>query len=316
MGRPSSSRSSEIVRQATFAEQLVFQRLPRVLFVTQEMITVVADSQTEFLACCTAPRWPSASGEQPLRFLAERLVTVGQAGGQHRETADDADDHQHHQQFQQGEAGVGDERVRDRLIAYVGLDEAQLNAKGSSKNNVSDSVPAMGLPLPEWRGDSHFRSTVTRTSSAALLETQDLLFQAPIADIRIRAFAALLTVGAQGEDVDLAMHAGIQILVIALPGIFGQAVDITALFPVARLRVTGGLLRQRLQALFGAGIGIVVELVKIERAFHGADILLALTMRASSGRSMTRGTTIAARMPRMITTTMISMSVKPRWRML
>src|SRR5690606_13524103 len=37
-----------------------------------------------------------------------------------------------------------------------------------------------------------------------------------------------------------------------------------------------------------------------------------LVIRAWSGRSMTRGTTTAARMPRMTTTTMTSIKVKPR----
>src|SRR5690554_7702291 len=38
-----------------------------------------------------------------------------------------------------------------------------------------------------------------------------------------------------------------------------------------------------------------------------------LVVRAWSGLSMTRGTTTAARMPRMTTTTMTSIRVKPRW---
>src|SRR6056297_1174630 len=41
---------------------------------------------------------------------------------------------------------------------------------------------------------------------------------------------------------------------------------------------------------------------------------LARLIEASSIRLMTLGATIAARMPRMTTTTMISMSVKPAWR--
>ncbi len=43
---------------------------------------------------------------------------------------------------------------------------------------------------------------------------------------------------------------------------------------------------------------------------------LAFVICASSTRPMTFGATIAARIPIMITTTMISIRVNPRWRLL
>src|SRR6476659_3335098 len=60
----------------------------------------------------------------------------------------------------------------------------------------------------------------------------------PVADIRGIAFSTARVVGAEAEDVDLALHAGIEVLVVAVPRVLRQAVEI--LLPVAGHRVGGG----------------------------------------------------------------------------
>ncbi len=133
----------------------------------------------------------------------------------------------------------------------------------------------------------------------------------PVPDVGRLAFAAGLAVGAVAVDVDLAVLAVALVLVGLAPRILRHAVEIRAL-PVRRVGLAGRLGDQRLQALLAARIGEVVQLVEIERGLDAGPSCLARVTRASPGRSITRGTTIAARMPRITTTTRISIRVKPR----
>jgi len=100
--------------------------------------------------------------------------------------------------------------------------------------------------------------------------------------------------------------------VVVAPRVLLEPVDVATLLPVADVGI-GRLGDQRLQALLGRGIAEIVHAVQVERRLIGADVLLALVTRASSMRRITFGATRAARMPRMTTTTMISIRVNPFW---
>jgi len=72
----------------------------------------------------------------------------------------------------------------------------------------------------------------------------------------------------------------------------------------------GRLGDQRLQTLLGGRITLVIELVQLERLHHGGDVLLGGDDARIVGAPISFGTTNAARMPMITTTTMISISVK------
>src|SRR6185437_2315785 len=74
------------------------------------------------------------------------------------------------------------------------------------------------------------------------------------------------------EHVDLAVHAGIEVLVIAAPRILRQPFEVSALLPVRRDRLRRGLLHQRGEPLVGAGIEAVVEAIELERLHDRAHV--------------------------------------------
>src|SRR5262249_26838390 len=73
----------------------------------------------------------------------------------------------------------------------------------------------------------------------------------PGADVGILALAARLAVGAEGHHVDLALDAGIEVLVRPAPRVVGQLFEVG--LPVRRGRPGRGLGDQRLQPLFAGG---------------------------------------------------------------
>src|SRR5262249_45135483 len=110
-------------------------------------------------------------------------------------------------------------------------------------------------------------ATTTRTSISV-----NALF--PAADVRRTAFASARAIGPEAEHVDLAVHAGAEILVVASPRILRQALEIAALLPLVGHRRRGRPLHQRAQPLVRGGIEAVVELVELERLHDRADIRL------------------------------------------
>src|SRR5690606_6338854 len=91
----------------------------------------------------------------------------------------------------------------------------------------------------------------------------------PRANIAIVAFATRLSVGAQGKDIDLAMYAGIQVLIRGSPGIIGQAVHISAPGILSVWRFAD----QGLQPLLCRRIAAIVQPIQLERLHQGGDIL-------------------------------------------
>src|SRR6187397_1547671 len=96
----------------------------------------------------------------------------------------------------------------------------------------------------------------------------------PVADVSRIAFSAARLVGAEAEDVDLALHAGIEVLVVAAPRVLGQALEIAALLPVVGRGVGGGPLHQRHEPLLGGGVRSVVEAIELQRLHDRADVRL------------------------------------------
>ena len=82
---------------------------------------------------------------------------------------------------------------------------------------------------------------------------------ASAADIGILALAAGPAVRTEGHDIDLPLHAGVQVLVLTAHGSAGS-------FPGLRFPVPGiGPLvgsHERLQTLLGRGKALIVQLVK------------------------------------------------------
>ena len=83
-------------------------------------------------------------------------------------------------------------------------------------------------------------------------------------------FAAGLSVRAQAEDVDLALHPRVEVLVGTTPGVVGELVQVG--LPVRGGRPGGGLAYQGLQALLARGEALVVELVELERLHQVVDV--------------------------------------------
>jgi hypothetical protein len=84
------------------------------------------------------------------------------------------------------------------------------------------------------------------------------------------AFAAGLAVRAEREHVDLALQAGVHVLVGAAPGVVGQLFDVG--LPVGRGRARRRACEQCLQALLGRRIALVVEAVELERLHQVVDV--------------------------------------------
>ncbi|CAI8945973.1 hypothetical protein EMIT0357P_50252 [Pseudomonas marginalis] len=93
----------------------------------------------------------------------------------------------------------------------------------------------------------------------------------PGSDIGIHTVAIRLSVGTEGEDVDFAVRAGIQVMVRTAPGVVGQALQVRT--PVGIFCICRAL-DQYLEALVHVGIGAVVEAIKLERLHQAGDVLL------------------------------------------
>ena len=85
----------------------------------------------------------------------------------------------------------------------------------------------------------------------------------PAANVPILAFASRLAVGAKGHDVHLAFDTRAQVLVRPPPGVVGELFQVR--LPVDGRRAGAGARHQRLQALLGRRIALVVQAVELER---------------------------------------------------
>jgi hypothetical protein len=92
----------------------------------------------------------------------------------------------------------------------------------------------------------------------------------PGADVGIVAFAAGLPVGAEAEDVDLALHARVDVLVRPAPRVVRQLGLVGP--PVGRDRAGGRLDGQRGQALLGGRVALVVEPVALQGLHQGVHV--------------------------------------------
>src|SRR5437773_11504406 len=93
----------------------------------------------------------------------------------------------------------------------------------------------------------------------------------PRSDVGVDALPAGLAVAAEREHIDLAANPGVEILVLGAPGIRGELVEV-GLGPVTRNVSALGFFHQRREALVGARVGPVVELVELERADDRRDV--------------------------------------------
>jgi hypothetical protein len=113
--------------------------------------------------------------------------------------------------------------------------------------------------------------------------------EVPIGDVGVHALPTDLAVRSKGGDFILHFVLSsldwAEIFIGIAPGIFRQLGQVSSELPFLRDHSDGGLFNERLESLFGRRI-------------------------ASSVLPMIRGTTRAARMAKMATTTMISMKVK------
>src|SRR5438128_8307266 len=128
-----------------------------------------------------------------------------------------------------------------------------------------------------WSGNRFTAASATRMPAIATTTSTSMRVNAcwesvPVTDVGIVAFAAARPVGAQTEDVDVPVHAGAEVLVVAAPRILGQSLEVTALLPVVGHGLGRGPLHQRRQPLVGGGIETVVEAVELERLREGADV--------------------------------------------
>src|SRR4051812_10372134 len=92
----------------------------------------------------------------------------------------------------------------------------------------------------------------------------------PGADVRILALTPGLPIGPERHDIDLALHAGVEVLVGPPPGIRRQLVQVR--LPVRRDGGCRGPGNQRLQSLFSGGIALVVEPVQLECLHQVVDV--------------------------------------------
>src|SRR5437764_9294599 len=102
------------------------------------------------------------------------------------------------------------------------------------------------------RATTTISSTSVKPRCRAFTNIERPRVSLPGTDLGILAFAADHAVGAEAVDVDLALDAGIGVLIRTTPRVVGQLVDVR--LPVRRDRVHGGLGCQRLQALLAARV--------------------------------------------------------------
>src|SRR5690606_32623307 len=91
-------------------------------------------------------------------------------------------------------------------------------------------------------------ATIATTTSSSIRVKPAACLLLPRADVGILALPAGLAVGAEGHHVDLALHAGVEVLVRPAPGVVGQLLQVG--LPVRRHGPGAGPRHQGLQALF------------------------------------------------------------------
>ena len=94
----------------------------------------------------------------------------------------------------------------------------------------------------------------------------------PGTDIGIPPFATALTIRAETEHIDGALHTRVDVLVAASPWIVGQLLQIG--LPLDGIGARGGLGHQRLQALLAGREAHVVQLVELERLHQVGHVSL------------------------------------------
>src|SRR5260221_1040089 len=147
---------------------------------------------------------------------------------------------------------------------------AASRAGSTARATMPDSRRATSASLGKRLTEATARMMpVIATTTSTSISVKPLF---PVSDVGRIALASARAIRAQAEHVDLALHAGAQVLVVAAPRVLRHALEVAALLPVARHRIGGGLLRQRSEPLAGGGIAAVVEPVELEGLHDGADV--------------------------------------------
>src|SRR5947209_7649833 len=114
-------------------------------------------------------------------------------------------------------------------------------------------------------------ATVSK-SSISVKPRAIIRLELPGTDVEIGTGSARLSVGAEREHIDLAVHAGAKVLVGIAPRILRHLVEIR--LPVRRHGRARRLRRERLQTLLVGRIAAVVEVVELERLHDRGDVML------------------------------------------
>src|SRR5262245_34172528 len=114
-------------------------------------------------------------------------------------------------------------------------------------------------------------SISVKPRASARFARDTFLLEVPVANVGVGTFATFLTVGAEGpEVVFLAARAGEHVLVGIAPRIVADALEVSALAPVADRRIVRPL-RENGESELGARILVVVELEHREGGFDRLD---------------------------------------------
>src|SRR5512143_962436 len=151
---------------------------------------------------------------------------------------------------------------------------ASLSISWSPPSTLTEII-AMLVMMPMMMMTTSTSSSVKPEAAAAAGRRRDVLIVVPVAVVGIGALATRLAIGAEGEEVVVAVRARRDVLVVVAPRILAQVLDVAALLPVLDVGV-GRLLHERLEALLGRRIAEVVHAVQIERSFVRAYVLLRL----------------------------------------
>src|SRR5450830_1685491 len=160
---------------------------------------------------------------------------------------------------------TGDPITRERARA----DSSKAAKRSASRSSCTWDESRIANPTP---AETTATMATTTSSSSKVKPAVALALRLPAADVCIFALATGLAVSTEGHHIHLALDAGTEVDIGVSPGVIGQQIKV--LLPVDGRRTRSGLGEQRLQALLGGGVTLVVKLVELERLHQVVHIRL------------------------------------------
>src|SRR6476661_2365620 len=153
--------------------------------------------------------------------------------------------------------------VRDWARADSNKAESRSASRSSCEaalSRIAKLTPALAMAMIATTTSNSIRVKPAGRRRAVRIRVRRPLL--PGADVRILALASRLSIGAQRHDVDLALHARIEVLVRPSPRVRWELVQVR--LPVGRDGGGAWLGDERLQPLLGSGVALVVQAIELQ----------------------------------------------------